>query len=514
MATVTMEPGSTYQENISGTAMGTGPGSYSRLLLTGAGQFIASGAVLDVNLNLPGTIGTADGGIVGKIAALSQPGGLSRTSSSTTSPPAIGDSFRIVTADGGIVGKFSGFSQPDGLSPNTRLAIFYDPFGDNSIDLSVVPTSYASYLQGIGANENARSAGSAINQILAADQAGNSTKAQEQLAYMISGLSATALPGTITALAGEVHAEIAAVAPQAGQWLQTSVERQLEFSSADGEVGAPDPGKAFWFDATASHGGWDSDDRASGFTVNRSQFTVGFDLLAGQGNAAGIGFSHSLAVVSSPVASGSIYENLGFAYGQYSLKPLIFDAMLGGGTNRWQTSRADPLGLTAQTLDAASAGSSELFSAGIRLPWHVGSLMLEPFARTLWQRTARDAFDEGSVQDAISGPEYSATGVRTMGGVLLGPANPSPLASLFTYQINLAAGYDSGSLTHPTVAANLGGTPTTILAPDVGRAFAQLNFNGTARLGQSTYAYFGLMDEQRSGKSEEAGINAGVRATF
>jgi hypothetical protein len=50
----------------------------------------------------------------------------------------------------------------------------------------------------------------------------------------------------MTALAGELQAELAAVAPQAGQWLQTSVARQLEFSDADGEFGAPLPGRAFW----------------------------------------------------------------------------------------------------------------------------------------------------------------------------------------------------------------------------------------------------------------------------
>jgi hypothetical protein len=52
------------------------------------------------------------------------------------------------------------------------------------------------------------------------------------------------------------------------------------------------------------------------------------------------------------------------------------------------------------------------------------------------------------------------------------------------------------------------------LAPDVGRVFAQLNLEGTARLGKTTYAYLGLVGEERSGKSEDVGIDAGVRATF
>ena len=81
-------------------------------------------------------------------------------------------------------------------------------------------------------------------------------------------------------------------------------------------------------------------------------------------------------------------------------------------------------------------------------------------------------------------------------------------------QIDLGAGYDSGSLLHPSVAAVFAGTATTIVAPDIGRTFGQFSLSGTARLGGHAYAYAGLSDEVRSGKAEDAGINMGVRANF
>jgi fibronectin-binding autotransporter adhesin len=489
---VTMQAGSVYQEDINGIGFGAGPGNYSRLLVTGTtNQFIATGATLDVNL-------------------------LNITGTATYTPlqPALGESFNIVTAAGGIVGKFAAFSQPEGLAANTRLAIFYDPFGDNSIDLRVVPTSYTSFLQAAGADGNARSAGNAMNQILSTDQSGHTTVAQDELAYTIGGISAAALPGVMTALAGELHADLAAVAPQAGQWLQASVARQLEFSDADGEFGAPLPGRAFWFDTTADHAKWDADDQASGFTTNRSQSALGFDLLAGHGNRVGIGYSHSLIDISTLTGSGSIDENIGFIYGQYSLAPVIVDAMVGAGTNHWETDRADPLAFSAATLDTNVHGSTEFASVGIRLPWRVGSFDLEPYARTLWQQVARTSFNEGTTLDDLSGLDFSAAGLRTTAGVLLGPKNPSPLALPFSYQVNLGAGYDSGSLVHPSVAAVLAGMPTKIVAPDIGRTFGQFSLNGTARLGGRTYAYAGLSDEVRSGKAEDAGINVGVRAIF
>jgi fibronectin-binding autotransporter adhesin len=267
-------------------------------------------------------------------------------------------------------------------------------------------------------------------------------------------------------------------------------------------------------DTTANHGKWDADDQASGFTTNRSQSALGFDLLVGNGNRVGIGYSHSLIDVSTLTGTGSIDENLGFVYGQYSLAPVIVDGMVGAGTNHWETDRADPLGLSAATLDTDSRGSTALASLGIRLPWHVGSVDLEPYARTLWQRAARTSFNEGTTLDALSAPGYSANGLRTTAGVLVGPRSSSPLASPFGYQIDLGAGYDSGSLLHPSVAAVFAGTPTTIVAPDIGRTFGQFGLNGTARLGSHTYAYAGLIDEVRSGKAEDAGIDVGVRASF
>jgi outer membrane autotransporter protein len=196
------------------------------------------------------------------------------------------------------------------------------------------------------------------------------------------------------------------------------------------------------------------------------------------------------------------------------LAPVIFDGMVGAGTNRWETDRTDPLGLSATTLDSNRHGSTALASLGIRLPWRVGRVDLEPYARTLWQRVARTSFNEGTALDALSGPDYSAKGLRTTAGVVVGPKNPSPLASRFSYQINLGAGYDSGNLVHPSVAAVFAGTPIMIAGPDIGRTFAQFSLDGTARLGEHTYAYAGLIGEARSGKTEDAGINVGVRANF
>jgi fibronectin-binding autotransporter adhesin len=490
--TVTMSDGSTYQEDINGTGVGTGPGNYSRLLVIGAtSQFIASGAVLNANLlNITGT------------------------AAYTPYVPKLGDTFRIITADGGIVGKFATFDQPGGLSSGTRLAIFYDYLGSNSIDLRLVPTSYAAFKGGSSIDGNARFAGAALDRILATDQTGAATATQSALSYQVSGLTAAALPGAMTALAGEVHVDLAAIAPQADQWLQGSIERQLESDSTLDDTGAPLPGHALWLDTSANRGKWSGDDRASGFSDNHTQVAVGFELLADQPHRFGIGFSHSLADVSTADASGSEETNTGFLYGQYSLGPLVLDGMLGAGGGSWESTRGDPLKLSAQDLRASGHGTSSLAGAGVRWQLPVGGMVLQPYARVLWQRAARGSFDEGGTPDALSAPSYSATGLRSLAGISAGSANGSPLASNYTYRVNVGVGHDGGDLVHPTISETLAGIGFSVMAPDVGRTFAQLNLTGTARIASHGYVYLGLSDEARRGKSQEEGVNLGARMNF
>jgi fibronectin-binding autotransporter adhesin len=490
-ASVTMAAGSTYQEDINGTGVGTGPGNYSRLLIAGPNsQFTASGATLDVNLlNITGTVPY------------------------TPYTPAVGNSFSIVSADGGIVGRFAAFDQPDGLASGTRLVAFYDTFGGNSIDLRVVPTSYAGYLQGRGANSNAQSVGSALDQILAADQAGHANATQDELAYAVSGLNAAELPRVMSALTGEVHADVAAVAPQADQWLQGSVARELDVGDA-ADSGERQPGDALWLDSTANKGKWSEDSQSSGFTANRMQIAFGFDLLMGQPNRLGVGFSHSLTDVSTAAGYGSVEENTGFIYGQYSLSPLLIDGMFGGGDSRWATSRADPLNFTPNSLTANAHGDNSLASVGVRWPWHISGLVLAPYVRALWQRTARDGFSEGSTPDALSGPGYDATGLRSTVGISGGSESQSPLAALLTYQFNLGVAHDSAALAQSVVQSSLAGAAIATDSPEIGRTFVLANITGTARLGKRTYVYLGLSGEARSGKSEDAGFNAGIRTRF
>jgi fibronectin-binding autotransporter adhesin len=492
--TVTMKAGSSYQEDINGTGVGSGPGNYSRLLITGAQhQFLAGGATLAPNL-----------------------ASITGTAAYTPYVPALGDTFRIITAQGGIVGQFGAVTQPQGLANGTRLAIFYDIADSNSIDLRVIPVSYAAYFQSIGMSGNTRAAAAALDRLVAADVAGTASSRQDALLYDIGSLKAQQLETLGPNLSGEVHADLAAVAPLEGQWLQSTVARELEMQGG-ADAARRNPGNALWLDAGANHGDWHADAVSSGFTANRTQVAVGWDALSTPSARAGVGFSHSLATVAAGAASGAIEQALVFAYGQRAFHRAILDGMAGYGSATWSSLRADPLGLTG-ALDTVAHGRTALASAGMRLPWRLRGIVLAPYARVLWERLTREAFDEAASNpaalDAVSGPGYCASGTRVTAGLSGGSAGQDPLAARLTYEFDVGMARDSAALRSPTIRASLGGQSFDIATPAVGHLAGLARIGGTLRLTRRAYGYLGVSGETRTGTSADYGVELGVRALF
>jgi outer membrane autotransporter protein len=405
-------------------------------------------------------------------------------------------------------------TQPAGLAAGTHLAIFYDVGGSNSVDLHVVPDSYASYLQA-GGSRNAVAAGSTFDRLLATDQAGTASASQQQLIYTISGLNPAQLSDASTALAGEVHADLAAVAPLAGEWLQRTVAGQLDSDAADAKNLVHD--KSLWFQAGGSHGNWKRDSDSGGFTSNRWQLAVGLDFIATEALQMGVGYSHSQADVTTHTGSGEVEQNLGFLYGQYGFGHVIVDGLAGYGSGTWKTHRNDPLGFT-DVLSTNSDSSNTLAGAGVRFPIQVKRLTLEPYARVLWERTTRDAFDEAAAApvalDALSAPKYTGNGTRVSAGIVGESDQQGPLAAPFTYRLDLGAVRDSDGLVRPGVTAALSGQEFTVSSPQSARTAFAGSVTGTARFTKRGYVYLGLDTEVRAGKTEDIGITAGVRAMF
>lgn len=491
-ATVTMAAGSTYKEDINGTTQASAftpvgvTGYYSYVYVAGNNRFaIEPGVTLAPALT--------------NLFSASEAG-----YGTTPFTPSIGQNYRIVTAEGGITGRFAVIAQPDGMDDNTRFAAFYNVDGANSIDLKVVPSSYLKWIG--GANANIRSAAAALDRIADADQSATATTAQSRLFLAAASQSAGTLAPMIKGLAGEVHGALAMASAQAGWDLQKSVDKQVGAGAR--------PERGIWGDLTGNHGQWRSDDRASGFTANRTQLTFGSDVMRGGDSRIGVGFSYAKSDVSADLGSGKLYQSTGFLYGQVGTNALKLDGLLSHGRNRVNSNRADPTGITANAITAHADGTSSMLALGVRAPSQSDGAVFEPFARVSVQHVVRDAAREtGTSPAALALDGYSATGTRVTLGLAGASAKTDPMAAQATYRLSLGVGVDGGKLLRTAQGASLAGIKTTITGPDVGRVFVQAGVHGTAQLTRQSYVYFGLNGEARERYSDIGG-NIGLRASF
>ena len=485
---ITMASGSTYKQDIGGAQQASAStpigaaGHYSYLQVVNGKRFaIEAGATLApalANLYTPGQPGYGSAQFV----------------------PELGQNFRILSADGGIDGRFDTLVQPAGMGANTRLAAFYDHGGNNSIELKVLPASYATWSQDAGAN--ARSVGAALDRIVDLDQAGQGSTAQTSLSYATASRNAQQLGGVLQGLAGEVHGALAAALPQAGWELQRTLLQR----------GAAQDGRALWIDLAAGRASWNGGDVASDFDADRMQVSVGVDVFKERDLRLGFGVSHASTDLDAQAGNGKLRQNKVFAYGQAAAGNVVFDLQGSYGRDKTESQRADPLAAGAG-LSTRGEGNSALLGAGVSLPTAFAGSSLAPFGRVAVQRVERDALHEGSGSvAALALDGWSATGTRVVTGVAGSSRNVDPLLAS-TWRFNLGAGVDAGELLRPQLGATLAGTRIAIGAPDVGRGFVQGSVNATVQLKQGTYLYFGVSGEARS-DYRTVGGNAGVRGVF
>lgn len=485
---ITMAAGSTYKQDIGGatqagmnTPIGAA-GHYSFLHVVNGKRFtIEAGATLAPalqNLYTPGQAGYGSAQFV----------------------PELGQNFLILTAEGGIDGRFDTLAQPEGLGANTRLAAFYDHGGNNSIELKVLPASYATWAG--DASANARSVGAALDRIVDLDQAGKGSAAQTSLSYQTGSRNAQQLGGVLQGLAGEVHGALAAALPQANWELQRTLLQRSD--SQDG--------RALWIDLGAGRAKWKGGDVASDFDADRVQVTVGFDLLKERDLRLGFGASHASTDLDALAGNGKLRQNKVFAYGEAAAGKLVFDLQGSYGRDKTESRRADPLDPAAGLVTRGS-GNSALLGVGASLPTLLGGASFAPFARVTVQRVERDALAESPASvAALALDEWSANGARAVLGLSGASRNVDPLLAS-TWRFKLGAGVDGGGLLRPALGATLAGERIAVGAPDVGRGFVQGGVTGTVQLKKGAYLYFGVSGEARS-DYHTVGGNAGLRGVF
>lgn len=496
-STVTMVGGSMYQQDIAGTvqASSTSPADkgYYSFLSTG-GQFVI-GANTTLTPRLSNLFAPAEPGY-----------------GSTPYTPVLGDRFRIITADSGISGRFSTLTQPAELPAGTRFTAFYNLADSNSVDLAVIPTSYAATLS--SGNANTRSAANALDQMANLNQSGSATTAQTDLLYAASGQSAASLPSFTQSLSGQVYGAALAAVPQAALRLQQAVATRLGES---GTQAAADkgitPNSNVWADIVYQGGRRSGDDYASGYSTGLFQAVIATDTRLEQGATVGGGLAFSNTRVSAEQGAGTVQEGSVFLYGKLPAQDFVLDGMASFGLTTTGVSRTNLTGAGGAFKADNVWGNSALLSVGISRPWELQDAVITPYARLTWQRVGQSSFNEESGSAALDIDRFNGNGIRGVIGLAAGSKGLNPLAEKFTYKAYAGVGADTNGLINPSLDASLAGISTTIYAPSVGRTFVQAGLYGTAKFTRSAYAYLGLSGEARRGATLGA-VNAGVRVVF
>lgn len=533
-STVTMNAGSTYQQDIAGKvqASSTSPvgssGYYSFLNVTNGQFVIQPGATLTPQLS--------------NLFSIGQPG-----YGSVIFVPSLGDRFRIVTASGGVSGKFSTLTQPAELVVGTQFLPFYNMLGSNSLDLAVVPSSYVGTIASASGNANAQSVGSALTHIALSILAGTSTPSQDQLLYSIAGQPTSLdIANAAQALAGEVYAATIGVITQTTQRIQQSVLSRLGdtaglpmtplmnhtgdarntsvSATVSATVSAPvnasanpiSANKTVWGDLTYQRGNRASDSQSGGWSSNLYQLTFGSDLYASHGAILGAGVAMSSTTLNPVHGAATIQQGALFAYGKLPVDAFVVDAMASIGLNSSDIVRGDITGLSNGFRNKSVSGNDALVSLGLSRPLELKSVRITPYARMTWQMVTQSAVNEasqGNPASALYVDRYTGNGVRGVIGVAAGSKVNDPMTAKHTYRAYVGIGMDSTGLLNPTLNASLAGMSTQITTPDAGRTYVQAGLYGTARLSENTFAYAGVSGEARSGQTLGT-VNVGLRVQF
>jgi autotransporter-associated beta strand protein len=533
---LTLNSGSTYQQDIAGTvqansATPVGATGYYSFLTTGGQLIINSGAIL---------------------APMLQNLFLTTESGYGSAPyvPKLGDTFRIATAAGGISGMFSSLTQPAGLTAGTQFIPFYNYAGGNSIDLAVVPTSYATTLA--STNSNTQSVAAVLDKLSTAQMAGTATSSQTNLMFATAVQTISSLASYAQALAGEIYANTLAVIPQTSQRVQSAVLAHISDTAMPAGLGNPNAGvpmsatsvtpqnplglpssqfstnpavnpakdviapanNSVWGEIAYQYGNRSSDSTASGFNSNLYQAVFGADLYRENNIKAGAGFSISTTNVSMNASSSTVNQGSLFVYGKM---PVMQDFMLDGiasvGLSSTDASRNDPT--ANNNLKAKGVmGNDVLVSAGLSRPFDTDDLTFTPYIRGTWQMVNQSSLDEGSASAAaLRINSYTGNGGRGVIGLSVGSKNKDPMVDKYTYKVNIAVGADTNTLINPSLSANLASYGTVIQAANVGNTFVQAGLYGTMKFADNAYAFAGITGEARSGQTLGA-VNVGVRVQF
>ncbi|MGN7998545.1 autotransporter domain-containing protein [Sphingomonas sp. 22176] len=385
---VTQGAGSTLSIDVDGITAGIGAGHYDTLVLTGATSVYTAAGTLAPKLR----------GITGDA-----------TNSFT---PNVGQTFEIVTAEGGVTGSFAALTQPSaGLAANTRFDVIY---GSKAILLAVTPDSYARYLA-TGAGSNAVAAATALD--AARPAAGVRTAGVTGALFAnLATLPGGAIGTSFQQLAGGLHADAIEAQLQANQAVRdTMVQRVRSRGTVAGE-GARKTG--LWGAFNAQRIDVDGDATGNGYRATSYGYTLGVDHQATNNLVLGVAATYKdVDTRATALGTAKVKGYGGALYGVWTKGPDYVTGVIDFNVDDYTVRRNVQMGGGVEALKGDGKGFS--FGADIEAGhrFDLGALGVTPVAGIAYDRVERDAFGETGGSAALRFDGEGRTGWTGRAGV-------------------------------------------------------------------------------------------------
>ncbi|MCP5412758.1 MAG: autotransporter domain-containing protein [Alphaproteobacteria bacterium] len=388
---VTLAASATTRANIDGALqIPGGPGTYDKIIVTGAGNtFTAGGALVPVLRDIPG--------------------------GNNTYTPAPGTMFQIITAQDGaqIAGQFASLVQPAaGLGTDTRLDVVY---GASAITLNVTPLNFKTLAAGQNLNPNVQALASALDK--ARPQPGVRAVASEQALFddlydnsifedkntlaALAGEGLASHPMTVlsafTGISGLLADRQAQLRPAGAPSTRIAMGYGAQvMSDADGGLGGGNmrPGWNVWAQGMGRWSQTRIDNGIPGADDATSGLAVGADRIFSSSLAAGAAFSFSSTATDSNSTYVETDVYAAAAYMTWTPGNWVIDARMTGGPVRGDSTRVVTIGGIDEVLTGKPEGWGLLAAADAGYAIKLAGLDVEPYAGLTLQTYNQDAYWE------------------------------------------------------------------------------------------------------------------------
>ncbi len=486
---VTLSSTATTVINIDGKLLVPGgPGTWSKIVITGAGNTFTAGGTL-----LPVLRGISGG--------------------NNTYVPELGDAFQILTAESGakLAGKIATLTQPTAdLGTNQRFDLVDIP---NGAMLAVTPVKFAdiklpggkpltSAQQAIAAGlDKSRAQAKAVRDdsdvLLEALFLLDSEDAYTSALTQLTGPGAPATPGAV--LAGfaafaNIIAGRQSLLQSGGAGAQAAATPGVSFAFEGGganiathpammafagvDSAQPSTGRNTWAIWGQAFGRWSRVGNSAdlpGSTSRSGGFALGADRYLTSDWLAGLAFGFTRTTTNSGAMDATTDSYSGAVYTSWTPGRWAFDARAAIGPTKIGTSRT--MNLTPSSINGNANGLAALIGgeAGYRIP--IGIATLKPFVGLDWQMLRRNGYEE-TTAFGLSYPTQTFTKITTKLGVASSVKFQSH-GMTYLPELRAAWAHDLRDTTLTTQAALLD-SPFEVDAASPGRDAALIDLSLTA----------------------------------